>query len=113
MRMDVQTPLRTKLRRFSAAYCLPWTGTDCDRLEAGAQGRNRTTDTRIFSPLLYRLSYLGAPSEGRQACRKRGRRLSSDRKKTPIANAIHRPREFLTESASPEPVRCLGERTRL
>ena len=30
-----------------------------------AQGRNRTTDTRIFSPLLYQLSYLGAenPSE--------------------------------------------------
>ena len=28
-------------------------------LESGAQGRNRTTDTRIFSPLLYRLSYLG------------------------------------------------------
>ena len=27
--------------------------------EGGAQGRNRTTDTRIFSPLLYRLSYLG------------------------------------------------------
>jgi hypothetical protein len=25
----------------------------------GAQGRNRTTDTRIFSPLLYLLSYLG------------------------------------------------------
>src|SRR5262249_41889169 len=27
--------------------------------ENNAQGRNRTTDTRIFSPLLYRLSYLG------------------------------------------------------
>ena len=27
--------------------------------ENGAQGRNRTTDTRIFSPLLYQLSYLG------------------------------------------------------
>ena len=26
---------------------------------AGAQGQNRTADTRIFSPLLYRLSYLG------------------------------------------------------
>jgi hypothetical protein len=26
----------------------------------GAQGRNRTTDTRIFSPLLYLLSYLGS-----------------------------------------------------
>ena len=28
----------------------------------GAQGRNRTSDTRIFSPLLYQLSYLG-PSD--------------------------------------------------
>ena len=28
-------------------------------LKNGAQGRNRTTDTRIFNPLLYRLSYLG------------------------------------------------------
>jgi hypothetical protein len=27
--------------------------------ENGAQGRDRTTDTRIFSPLLYQLSYLG------------------------------------------------------
>ncbi len=27
--------------------------------ENGAQGQNRTADTGIFSPLLYRLSYLG------------------------------------------------------
>ena len=27
-------------------------------LKTGGQGRNRTTDTRIFNPLLYRLSYL-------------------------------------------------------
>ena len=27
--------------------------------EAGAQGQNRTAHTGIFSPLLYRLSYLG------------------------------------------------------
>ena len=26
---------------------------------SGAQGRNRTSDTRIFNPLLYQLSYLG------------------------------------------------------
>ncbi len=26
---------------------------------SGASGRNRTTDTGIFSPLLYRLSYRG------------------------------------------------------
>jgi hypothetical protein len=37
---------------------------------SGGQGRNRTIDTRIFSPLLYQLSYLaagvGSPSnEGR------------------------------------------------
>ncbi len=25
---------------------------------AGGDGRNRTADTRIFSPLLYRLSYI-------------------------------------------------------
>jgi hypothetical protein len=30
-----------------------------NRVGPGAAGRNRTTDTRIFSPLLYRLSYRG------------------------------------------------------
>jgi hypothetical protein len=34
-------------------------------VEDGAQGRIRTTDTRIFNPLLYQLSYLGVPPEGR------------------------------------------------
>ena len=28
-------------------------------VQSGASGRNRTNDTRIFSPLLYRLSYRG------------------------------------------------------
>lgn len=28
----------------------------------GAQGRNRTTDTAIFSRMLYQLSYLGCAS---------------------------------------------------
>src|SRR5690606_12386167 len=30
----------------------------------GAQGRNRTSDTRIFNPLLYQLSYLGTRPAG-------------------------------------------------
>jgi hypothetical protein len=30
----------------------------------GGQGRNRTTDTRIFNPLLYQLSYLADCGEG-------------------------------------------------
>ena len=30
----------------------------------GGQGRNRTIDTRIFSPLLYQLSYLAAVRNG-------------------------------------------------
>jgi hypothetical protein len=34
----------------------------------GGQGRNRTTDTRIFSPLLYQLSYLAA-EDGRARIR--------------------------------------------
>ena len=29
----------------------------------GAQGRNRTTDTAIFSRMLYQLSYLGMAGE--------------------------------------------------
>jgi hypothetical protein len=33
--------------------------------ENGAQGRNRTSDTVIFSHMLYQLSYLGAQSNGR------------------------------------------------
>ncbi len=31
----------------------------------GAWGRIRTTDTRIFNPLLYQLSYPGLPSAAR------------------------------------------------
>jgi hypothetical protein len=48
----------------------------------GGLGRNRTTDTRIFSPLLYQLSYqaepriicVGLATAPRRACRARGRR---------------------------------------
>ncbi len=49
-------------RRDSDSRLSPWQG---DTLPLsyirmyGALGRNRTTDTRIFSPLLYRLSYQG------------------------------------------------------
>ena len=32
-------------------------------LKGGASDRNRTNDTGIFSPLLYRLSYRGAPND--------------------------------------------------
>ena len=33
--------------------------------ESGAEGRTRTADTRIFSPVLYHLSYLGAGGDDR------------------------------------------------
>jgi len=33
-------------------------------MKYGAQGWNRTSDTRIFSPLLYQLSYLGLTGAG-------------------------------------------------
>jgi hypothetical protein len=35
-----------------------YSGTELD----GAQGRDRTTDTAIFSRMLYQLSYLGIPA---------------------------------------------------
>jgi len=31
--------------------------------DSGGQGRNRTADTRIFSPLLYQLSYLATTAQ--------------------------------------------------
>src|ERR1700740_778360 len=34
---------------------------NCPMISTGAQGRNRTTDTAIFSRMLYQLSYLGIP----------------------------------------------------
>jgi hypothetical protein len=41
---------------------------------SGAQGRNRTTDTVIFSHVLYQLSYLGAEAADRRFIRRRGYR---------------------------------------
>ena len=37
----------------------------------GAQGQNRTADTGIFNPLLYRLSYLGQTVNAPLGTRKR------------------------------------------
>ena len=39
----------------------------------GAQGRNRTTDTVIFSHVLYQLSYLGAGPAQKDRSARRGR----------------------------------------
>ena len=38
-----------------------WTKKNWAGKPNGAQGRNRTTDTAIFSRMLYQLSYLGIP----------------------------------------------------
>ena len=37
------------------------TGVNQWGFNSGGLGRNRTTDTRIFNPLLYRLSYRAIP----------------------------------------------------
>ena len=45
----------------------------------GAQGRNRTTDTAIFSRMLYQLSYLGGAAAADQTTRlQRGPRFIGD-----------------------------------
>jgi hypothetical protein len=43
----------------------------CGTCQDGATGRNRTSDTRIFSPLLYQLSYRGLESGGADGSRTR------------------------------------------
>ena len=62
----------------------------------GAQGRNRTTDTVIFSHVLYQLSYLGIPAEAerRAAYREGSRSLSS-----PSASDAAQPRPLPDSSA--------------
>ena len=45
--------------RFLSTEVLFFTECQWHSLKNGASGRNRTTDTGIFSPLLYRLSYRG------------------------------------------------------
>jgi hypothetical protein len=61
--------LNSPARRFATFYCnVKGLG------RFGGQGRNRTTDTRIFSPLLYQLSYLavsGLPANAGRAIKAR------------------------------------------
>ena len=52
-----------------------------DKRINGAQRRIRTTDTRIFNPLLYQLSYLGIPQGRLDGVPCKGRRWSSARKR--------------------------------
>ena|GEM_PF-1712190 len=53
---------------WSDANRLRETASDCDG--SGGQGRDRTADTRIFSPLLYQLSYLAILNAPEQCVRK-------------------------------------------
>ena len=48
--------------RFLSTEVLFFNECQWHSLKNGASGRNRTTDTGIFSPLLYRLSYRGIES---------------------------------------------------
>ena len=52
--VQVRPKCASRISAEPASESLDFQGKD------GAQGRNRTSDTRIFSPLLYQLSYLGA-----------------------------------------------------
>ena len=50
----------SKLPKLGTFYFLGVTAVGKNGEKRGGQGWNRTTDTGIFSPLLYRLSYLAA-----------------------------------------------------
>ena len=72
------TPTRAGLHLVMVRGCL-WCLLS-PTAESGGQGRNRTTDTRIFSPLLYRLSYLATfPERERPEIDLAARGLPGDR----------------------------------
>ncbi len=62
-------PLVVEAHGFGPA---PRSSTTMKTGDDGAQGRNRTSDTRIFSPLLYQLSYLGIQRAEASAPRRGG-----------------------------------------
>ena len=51
-----------------ALYRMSYTRISVPKGNRGASGRNRTNDTRIFSPLLYLLSYRGILSRAFKLC---------------------------------------------
>ena len=51
---------------------IPRSSADRRREKNGAQSRNRTSDTRIFNPLLYQLSYLGVRATALRRPKARG-----------------------------------------
>ena len=48
-----------KVALYQMSYTRILASPPISRWGSGASGRNRTNDTRIFSPLLYQLSYRG------------------------------------------------------
>ena len=54
---------KVALYQMSYGRIFKRTGVILVLLKGGASDRNRTNDTGIFSPLLYRLSYRGAPDD--------------------------------------------------
>ncbi len=55
--------------------------------KSGAQGRNRTADTVIFSHVLYQLSYLGSRDGADRPSKRRAPYLSLSSLSTPAASA--------------------------
>ena len=72
-RLDERSAERSSLpQRAREGDTLFASGSGCCGGENGAQGRNRTTDTVIFSHVLYQLSYLGISGGARKRGAYRG-----------------------------------------
>ena len=71
-------------------------------MKNGAEGQNRTADTRIFSPLLYQLSYLGTGWIGR-------RKRQQNRLKTGVEDYQAGRGLSIVETAGPAPEEVLKD----
>ena len=75
-RAGIRTP--DNLIKSQVLYHLSYTpvSSNMQIIKENAQNRNRTSDTRIFSPLLYQLSYLGIHHISYCQCKLRGQDLN-------------------------------------
>ena len=92
LRQDTEGSSGSRITRTTLAFAIAIFGVRVrTREKDGAQGRNRTSDTAIFSRMLYQLSYLGTARQRDRALIDKAV-LAVHRKNAPVSTPGAKPR---------------------